>query len=69
MSQWQPLDAAGLTAGLPGIAGPWTAIEVVRQTGSTNADLLARAAAGAAEGLVLAAEEQAAAGAALAGHG
>jgi BirA family transcriptional regulator, biotin operon repressor / biotin---[acetyl-CoA-carboxylase] ligase len=60
VSQWQPLDAAGLTAGLPGIAGPWTAIEVVRQTGSTNADLLARAAAGAAEGLVLAAEEQAA---------
>jgi BirA family biotin operon repressor/biotin-[acetyl-CoA-carboxylase] ligase len=58
VSQWQPLDAAQLTAELPGIAGPWTAIEVVRQTGSTNTDLLARAAAGAPEGLVLATEEQ-----------
>jgi BirA family transcriptional regulator, biotin operon repressor / biotin---[acetyl-CoA-carboxylase] ligase len=52
------LDAARLTAALSGIAGPWTAIEVVRQTGSTNTDLLARAASGAPEGLVLAAEEQ-----------
>jgi BirA family biotin operon repressor/biotin-[acetyl-CoA-carboxylase] ligase len=34
------------------------AIEVVQRTGSTNTDLLARAAAGAAEGLVLVAEEQ-----------
>jgi BirA family transcriptional regulator, biotin operon repressor / biotin---[acetyl-CoA-carboxylase] ligase len=58
MRQWQPLDAARLTAELPGIAGPWSAIEVVRRTGSTNTDLLARAASGAAEGLVLAAEEQ-----------
>jgi BirA family biotin operon repressor/biotin-[acetyl-CoA-carboxylase] ligase len=58
VSQWQPLDGARLTADLAGIAGPWTAIEVVRQTGSTNTDLLARAASGAAEGLVLAAEEQ-----------
>lgn len=58
MSLWQPLDVAGLTGELPGIPGPWTAIEVVRQTGSTNTDLLARAASGAAEGLVLAAEEQ-----------
>ncbi len=60
MSEWQPLDAAGLAAAVPGIAGPWTAIEVVRQTGSTNTDLLARAASGAPEGLVLATEEQAA---------
>jgi BirA family transcriptional regulator, biotin operon repressor / biotin---[acetyl-CoA-carboxylase] ligase len=58
VSQWQPLDSARLTAELPGITGPWTAIEVVRQTGSTNTDLLARAASGAAEGLVLAAETQ-----------
>lgn len=58
MSQWQPLDGARLTAGLSGIAGPWTAIEVVRQTGSTSTDLLARAASGAPEGLVLAAEVQ-----------
>lgn len=56
--QWQPLDSARLTEELPGVRGPWTAIEVVRQAGSTNTDLLARAAAGAAEGLVLVAEEQ-----------
>jgi BirA family biotin operon repressor/biotin-[acetyl-CoA-carboxylase] ligase len=36
-------------------AGLWTSIEVVRQTGSTNADLLGR---GGAEGQVLVAEEQ-----------
>jgi BirA family biotin operon repressor/biotin-[acetyl-CoA-carboxylase] ligase len=48
MGQWR----------LPGTGGPWTAIEVVQQTGSTNTDLLARAAAGAPEGLVLVAEEQ-----------
>jgi BirA family biotin operon repressor/biotin-[acetyl-CoA-carboxylase] ligase len=58
MDQRQPLDIARLAGELPGIAGPWTAIEVVRQTGSTNTDLLARAASGAAEGLVLVAEEQ-----------
>ena len=58
MGQVQPLDIAWLTGELPGIAGPWTAIEIVRQTGSTNTDLLARAASGAAEGLVLVAEEQ-----------
>jgi BirA family transcriptional regulator, biotin operon repressor / biotin---[acetyl-CoA-carboxylase] ligase len=58
MGQWQPLDVARLTGELPGIGEPWTAIEVVRQTGSTNTDLLARAASGAAEGLVLVAEEQ-----------
>ena len=38
------------------INGMWRAIETVERTGSTNADLLARA--GAAEGLVLVAEEQ-----------
>lgn len=43
--------------------GLWQAIEVTGSTGSTNADLLARAAQGAPEGLVLTAEEQ------LAGRG
>jgi BirA family biotin operon repressor/biotin-[acetyl-CoA-carboxylase] ligase len=40
--------------------GLWQAIEVTAATGSTNADLLAQASAGAPEGVVLAAEEQAA---------
>ena len=40
--------------------GLWQAVEVVDRTGSTNADLLARALGGAPEGLVLAAEEQSA---------
>lgn len=42
------------------LGGLWTAIDVVASTGSTNADLLARAAAepGAPEGQVLVAEEQ-----------
>jgi BirA family biotin operon repressor/biotin-[acetyl-CoA-carboxylase] ligase len=38
--------------------GLWRAVEVTEVTGSTNADLLARASRGAPEGLVLAAEEQ-----------
>jgi BirA family transcriptional regulator, biotin operon repressor / biotin---[acetyl-CoA-carboxylase] ligase len=38
--------------------GLWRDVTVVPQTGSTNADLLERARAGAAEGLVLVAEEQ-----------
>jgi BirA family biotin operon repressor/biotin-[acetyl-CoA-carboxylase] ligase len=40
--------------------GLWQAVEVTALTGSTNADLLARAAGGAGEGTVLAAEEQSA---------
>ena len=42
------------------LGGFWTAIDVVASTGSTNADLLARAVAapGDPEGQVLAAEEQ-----------
>ena len=40
--------------------GLWRAVEVADRTGSTNADLLARALAGAPEGVVLAAEEQSA---------
>jgi BirA family transcriptional regulator, biotin operon repressor / biotin---[acetyl-CoA-carboxylase] ligase len=46
---------------LPASHGMWTPIDVVASTGSTNADLLARAGAGgqgAAEGAVLVAEEQ-----------
>ena len=42
------------------LGGFWTAVDVVASTGSTNADLLARAAAraGGPEGQVLVAEEQ-----------
>jgi len=62
------LDAAWLAAELhtgdtgmpPAAARLWREIRVVAKTGSTNADLLAEARAGAAEGLVLAAEAQSA---------
>jgi BirA family biotin operon repressor/biotin-[acetyl-CoA-carboxylase] ligase len=50
----QPLDAQAVTARL---AGRWL-VEAVEQTGSTNADLLAAAEAGAAAGTVLVAESQ-----------
>lgn len=53
-----PLDQAALAAAVITAGGLWRAVEVTQQTGSTNTDLLARAAAGAPEGLVLAAEEQ-----------
>jgi BirA family biotin operon repressor/biotin-[acetyl-CoA-carboxylase] ligase len=53
-----PLDAAALCHALVRPGGLWRAVEVTAVTGSTNADLLARAAGGAPEGLVLAAEEQ-----------
>ncbi|MGE5132183.1 MAG: biotin--[acetyl-CoA-carboxylase] ligase [Gemmatimonadota bacterium] len=53
-----PLSAAALTAALVRPGGLWRRIEVVAQTGSTNADLLALAAAGGAAGTVLAAEAQ-----------
>jgi BirA family biotin operon repressor/biotin-[acetyl-CoA-carboxylase] ligase len=43
---------------LPASHGMWAPLDVVASTGSTNADLLAAAAAGAPEGRVLAAEEQ-----------
>lgn len=49
-----PLDEAALAAP----PDPWTAVEVVAETGSTNADLGARARDGSAEGLVLVAEHQ-----------
>ncbi|GAB2867533.1 biotin--[acetyl-CoA-carboxylase] ligase [Streptomyces deserti] len=60
-----PLNAAALRRGLVrdgghgGHGGLYCDIEVVQRTGSTNADLVARAAAGdAQEGTVLVAEEQ-----------
>jgi BirA family biotin operon repressor/biotin-[acetyl-CoA-carboxylase] ligase len=52
------LDVALLRRAVVRPAGLWRAVEVLASTGSTNADLLARAAAGAPEGVVLAAEEQ-----------
>ena len=53
-----PLDAAALRRAAVRPGGLWREIEVVESTGSTNADLLARALAGEPEGVVLAAEEQ-----------
>ena len=53
-----PLDAAGLRRAALRPDGLWRDIEVVPSTGSTNADLLARALAGQPEGVLLAAEEQ-----------
>jgi BirA family biotin operon repressor/biotin-[acetyl-CoA-carboxylase] ligase len=56
----RPLDAASLRRAALRPDGLWREIEVVPSTGSTNADLLARARHGEPEGVVLAAEEQAA---------
>ena len=53
-----PLDAVALRSRAVRPDGLWREIEVVESTGSTNADLLARAQQGEAEGTVLAAEEQ-----------
>jgi BirA family transcriptional regulator, biotin operon repressor / biotin---[acetyl-CoA-carboxylase] ligase len=59
-----PLDAAKLRDGLVGSGLSWRRLDVVAETGSTNADLLARAAAGEdVDGSVLLAEFQ------NAGHG
>jgi BirA family biotin operon repressor/biotin-[acetyl-CoA-carboxylase] ligase len=52
------LDARALAAALTRDGGLWRTLEVVESTGSTNAELLARAAAGADEGTVLVAEHQ-----------
>jgi BirA family biotin operon repressor/biotin-[acetyl-CoA-carboxylase] ligase len=52
------LDAEVLRRAVVRPGGLWRAVEVLASTGSTNADLLARAVAGAPEGVVLAAEEQ-----------
>jgi BirA family biotin operon repressor/biotin-[acetyl-CoA-carboxylase] ligase len=54
-----PLDAAALRDGLVGPGMPWRQIDVVAETGSTNADLIARAEGGVdVEGSVLLAEYQ-----------
>ncbi|MGI5437435.1 biotin--[acetyl-CoA-carboxylase] ligase [Streptomyces shenzhenensis] len=54
-----PLNGTALRRGLVRQGGLWTELEVVQRTGSTNNDLVARAAAGGvAEGAVLVAEEQ-----------
>src|SRR5690348_13575860 len=55
-----PLDAAALRAAVVRPGGLWRTVEVTAVTGSTNADLLARAAGGEPEGTVLAAEQQSA---------
>ncbi|MFG3546927.1 biotin--[acetyl-CoA-carboxylase] ligase [Streptomyces sp. NPDC047725] len=57
-----PLNPAALRRGLVREGGLWRQLDVVQRTGSTNSDLVARAAAGTAdEGSVLVAEEQTAA--------
>jgi BirA family transcriptional regulator, biotin operon repressor / biotin---[acetyl-CoA-carboxylase] ligase len=56
----EPLDAAAVRAAVLRPDGLWQAVEVTELTGSTNADLLARAVAGVPEGTVLAAEQQSA---------
>ncbi|MBT2409233.1 biotin--[acetyl-CoA-carboxylase] ligase [Streptomyces sp. ISL-12] len=54
-----PLNATALRRGLVRPGGLWREVDVVQRTGSTNSDLVARAAAGrATEGTVLVAEEQ-----------
>jgi BirA family biotin operon repressor/biotin-[acetyl-CoA-carboxylase] ligase len=54
-----PLDAAALRAELIGTGLGWRKLDIVEETGSTNADLLARAAAGTdIAGAVLIAEHQ-----------
>jgi BirA family transcriptional regulator, biotin operon repressor / biotin---[acetyl-CoA-carboxylase] ligase len=53
------LDAASLRSELTGLGRPWRHLDVVEETGSTNSDLLARAAAGEnIGGVVLIAEHQ-----------
>jgi BirA family transcriptional regulator, biotin operon repressor / biotin---[acetyl-CoA-carboxylase] ligase len=41
-----PLDAAAISNGLAGPGMPWRQLDVVTETGSTNADLIARAEGG-----------------------
>lgn len=56
----ETLDAAAVQAAVVRPGGLWRVVEVTELTGSTNADLLARAAGGDPEGAVLAAEQQSA---------
>jgi BirA family biotin operon repressor/biotin-[acetyl-CoA-carboxylase] ligase len=53
-----PLNAAALRKAVVVPGGLWTGLDVVESTGSTNADLAAKATQGAPEGTVLVAEEQ-----------
>ncbi|UWE12570.1 biotin--[acetyl-CoA-carboxylase] ligase [Actinacidiphila bryophytorum] len=53
-----PLNEAALRRAVVTPDSLWTALDVAEATGSTNSDLAALAAAGAAEGAVLVAEEQ-----------
>ncbi len=53
-----PLDADAIAAALKRSACRWTSVTVLAVTGSTNADLVAAARAGAAEGAVIVADEQ-----------
>ncbi len=53
-----PLNVTALRRALVRDQGLYRALDVVQRTGSTNADLVARAGQGAAEGTVLVAEEQ-----------
>lgn len=58
----RPLSSTALRRGLVRDGGLWRQVDVVQRTGSTNSDLVARAAEGdLAEGVVLVAEEQSAA--------
>jgi BirA family transcriptional regulator, biotin operon repressor / biotin---[acetyl-CoA-carboxylase] ligase len=54
----QPLSATAMQSAVLAGSALYTSVEVVARTGSTNADLLAAARAGAAAGSVLVAEEQ-----------
>lgn len=54
----QPFDEHALRHALLGPAGRWARLDVVEQTGSTNADLMAEALAGAPDGSVLVTEHQ-----------
>lgn len=56
----RPLDAAAVRAAVLASSALYTSVEVVARTGSTNADLLVAARAGAPAGAVLVAEEQSA---------
>ncbi|MFE6780423.1 biotin--[acetyl-CoA-carboxylase] ligase [Streptomyces sp. NPDC057702] len=53
-----PLNESALRRALVRPGGLWTALDVLPRTGSTNTDLVARAAAGSGEGQILVAEEQ-----------
>ena len=58
MTYGDPLDTAGLQAALADADQLWSGAEVLPETGSTNAELVARARAGAPSGFVLATDHQ-----------